>query len=311
MNAAIQLVDLRCHYGDLEAVKGVSLSIREGEIFGLLGPNGAGKTSILSMLATLLPPSGGDALLFGKSLARDVAHVRRLVGLAPQRISLYPDLTGAENLEFFGQLHGARGAELRRRAAQLLERVGLAERADDRVRTYSGGMQRRLNLVCSLVHRPRALLLDEPTAGVDPQSRENHFEAVRELAREGATILYTTHYMEEAERLCDRIAILDEGHVAAAGTLSELLEIVGLGEVIELSTPGGPLDELRFESLPGFAAVEVGPERTRIFVKNAGRALGGLGSLLAGLDREIGAVEVYPVDLGRVFMYLTGKALRD
>jgi ABC-2 type transport system ATP-binding protein len=173
----VRMVDLGRRFGPVEAVRGLSLEIREGETFGLLGPNGAGKTSTLSMLSTLLPPSEGDAWIFGRSLTGPVAEVRRLVGLAPQEISLYPDLDGEENLHFFGRIHGVRGRQLRERARHLLDLVGLTPRRQDRVRSYSGGMKRRLNFACSLIHEPRLLLLDEPTAGVDPQSRKNRSSA--------------------------------------------------------------------------------------------------------------------------------------
>ena len=232
--SGVCIENLGRRYGDLDAVRGISLEIAEGEIFGLLGPNGAGKTTTLSMIATLLRPSSGDAHVFDRSLREDVQAVRRLVGLAPQQVSLYPELTGRENLEFFGRLYGMGGASLRGRVDELLALVGLEARQDDRARVYSGGMQRRLNLACSLVHEPRLLLLDEPTVGVDPQSRENIFAAIRSIADAGTTILYTTHYMEEAERLCQRIAILDGGEVIALGSLEELFDIPGGGEVIEV-----------------------------------------------------------------------------
>ncbi len=230
----VVLTDLARRFGDLEAVRGISLRIAAGETFGLLGPNGAGKTTTLSMLSTLLPPSSGEAEVFGASLVHEVERVRRWVGLAPQQISLYPELTAEENLLFFARLHGVAAAQARERADALLEMVGLGHRRHDRVRIYSGGMQRRLNLACSLVHEPRLLLLDEPTAGVDPQSRENLFEAVRSVAAQGTTVIYTTHYMEEAERLCDRIAILDGGQIIAAGTLPELMELIDAEEPVRV-----------------------------------------------------------------------------
>jgi ABC-2 type transport system ATP-binding protein len=240
-----------------------------------------------------------------------VTAVRRAVGLAPQEISLYPDLTGEENLHFFGRIHGVRGRSLRARSDELLELVGLESRRHDRVRTYSGGMQRRLNLACSLVHDPRLLLLDEPTVGVDPQSRERIFEAVRSIAAGGTTVLYTTHYMEEAERLCDRIAILDEGLIVAVGSLSELLEIVGMGEVVEIRCAEPLLRHARLESIPGVSRIEVAERTTRVFVKSAARALGPIGALLVEESCEVEGLEVYTVNLERVFMHLTGKDLRD
>jgi len=227
VSPGVALSELARSYGALQAVRPLSLEIAPGEIFGLLGPNGAGKTTTLSMLATLVTPSTGDASIFGRSLAREPEAVRPLVGLVPQEISLYRDLSAEENLRFFGRINGVGSDELESRVDELLERVSLDGRRRDRVATFSGGMKRRLNLACSLVHHPQLLLLDEPTVGVDPQSRESLFEAVRRLADEGTTVLYTTHYMEEAERLCGRIAILDEGSVIALGSLDELLELAG------------------------------------------------------------------------------------
>jgi ABC-2 type transport system ATP-binding protein len=233
-DAAIETLELTRRFGPIEAVQPLSLTVHAGETFGILGPNGAGKTSLLSMLATLLPPSSGDARVAGYSLSREAVEVRRRVGLAPQQLALYPELSGEENALFFARLHGLTGAGARRRAAEVLEQVGLTARKRDRVREYSGGMQRRLNLACGLVHEPSVLLLDEPTVGVDPQSRDHLLETIRGLASAGTTVLYTTHYMEEAQRICDRIAILEEGRVIALGTLPELLAIVGSTPVIEV-----------------------------------------------------------------------------
>ncbi len=308
---AVEIDGLRRRFGDVDAVRELSLAIWPGETFGLLGPNGAGKTTTLSMLSTMLAPSGGDARIFGESLKAQTRRVRRLVGLTPQEISLYPDLDAEENLRFFGRVHGVRGQELRRRSARLLELVGLETRRHDRVATYSGGMKRRLNLVCSLIHEPKLLLLDEPTVGVDPQSRERIFEAIREIARSGTTVVYTTHYMEEAERLCDRIAIMDEGLVAAVGTLDQLLEIVGMGEVIEIRCAEPLLRHSNLESIPQVVRVEANERVVRVFVKSAARALGPIGAFLVDEDCEVETLEVYSVNLERVFMHLTGKALRD
>jgi ABC-2 type transport system ATP-binding protein len=307
---AVRIEGLERRFGAIEAVRGISLEIQPGETFGLLGPNGAGKTTTLTMLATLVAPSGGDAQIFGRRLRRDVSAVKRCVGIAPQEISLYPDLSGEENLLFFGRIHGIRGDRTRRRAHRLLELVGLDARRHDRVRDYSGGMKRRLNLACALVHEPRLLLLDEPTAGVDPQSRARIFEAIREIARSGATVVYTTHYIEEAERLCDRIAIMDEGRIIAAGTREELLQIIGAGEVIELrGTDGIDLEPLR--SIPEVREVERAHGITRIRVSDAARAIGPIAALFADRGAAGTGIKVYPVDLERVFMQLTGRALRD
>jgi ABC-2 type transport system ATP-binding protein len=307
----VRLVDLARSYGDLEAVRGITLDIHAGETFGLLGPNGAGKTTTLSMLATLLRPTRGDVVVFGASAVRDPAEVRRRVGLAPQLVSLYPTFTAQENLDFFATIHGVASGERRRRVERLLEQVGLAPRRHDRVDTYSGGMQRRLNLACALIHEPRLLLLDEPTAGVDPQSRENLFDLVREVAAGGTTIVYTTHYIEEAERLCDRIAIVDRGRIAAVGTQQELLELVGMGQVIELRGPGVVGDGRALEALPDVVRVERGDDVLRLFVGTAAAARALIAGPLATLNGHVESLEVHRVSLERVFMHLTGRALRD
>jgi ABC-2 type transport system ATP-binding protein len=308
--AGVEVHDLARSFDHVAAVRGISLRVAEGETMGLLGPNGAGKTTTLSMLATLLAPSAGDARIFGASLRTDVWTVRRLVGLAPQEISLYPELTADENLRFLGHLYGLRGPRLRERADTLLDLVGLVARRHDRVGTYSGGMKRRLNLAGSLLHAPRLLLLDEPTAGVDPQSRDKIFDTVRALARQGKTILYTTHYMEEAERLCDRITIMDEGRIVAAGTQAELLQLVGLGEIVELGGLGDALDGC-LGSIPGLTKVERGERSTRLFVQSAARALPRIAELVRASGATLRTVQIAPLDLERVFMHLTGKQLRD
>ena len=223
VSSAVVLRDLRRDHGDRQVVRGVSLEIPEGEIFGLLGPNGAGKTTLLSMISTRIRPTSGDAWVHGKHVVHDVDAVRKLLNVAPQEEALYPSLTAEENLTFFVELYGVKRQERRARVADALEAVGLTGRKDDRVSTYSGGMRRRLNLGCALVSGPRLVLLDEPTVAVDPQSRAHIFDAVRALRARGTTIVYTTHYLEEAENLCDRIAIMDEGQIIAMGTLEQLL----------------------------------------------------------------------------------------
>jgi len=307
----VQIVALARRFGDVEAVRGIDLEIPAGETFGLLGPNGAGKTTTLSMLATLLPPTRGDVRVFGASAVEHPERVRSIIGLAPQQISLYPKLTGDENLAFFGRLHGLAGSGLRERIDCVLGLVGLAPRRGDPVHAYSGGMQRRLNLACALLHQPRLLLLDEPTAGVDPQSREKLLQAIAEIAAAGTTIVYTTHYIEEAERLCDRIGILDEGRLEAVGTRTELLAMLGMGEVIEIRSAAFASGGGALERVAGVAKVERDGALARIFVENAAAALAPIASLAREAGGEIESLEVYPVSLERVFMHLTGRELRD
>jgi len=216
--------ELRKTFGEREVVKGVSFRINAGEIFGLLGPNGAGKSTTINMLATYLVPTSGTATIAGVSIA-DVAPAKKLIGLVPQEIALYDEMSAERNMRFFGEIYGVSGSALTERIDELLGGVGLLDRKRDRVETFSGGMKRRLNLAVGLIHQPLLLMLDEPTVGVDPQTREAIFELVEQLAQSGTAILYTTHYMEEAERLCDRIAIIDEGEIIAKGTLDQLLEL--------------------------------------------------------------------------------------
>jgi ABC-2 type transport system ATP-binding protein len=277
---AVQVESLIKNYGPSVAVDRISFDVKAGEILGLLGPNGAGKTTLISMLATRIRPTAGDAEILGHSIVREPYRVRRVVGVVPQDVSLYPKLTGAENLRFFGRVAGDSGRRLEERVDALIHLVGLEHRRDDLVSAYSGGMKRRLNLAVGLVHHPGVVLLDEPTVGVDPQSREHIFGVVLSLKESGAAVVYTTHYMEEAERLCDRIAIVDGGRIVALGTLDQLLQ----------GSPGPDVIEIR------------GLER---------------GADLAPLERALATygggvkIEIAPVRLDRYFLQLTGKTLRD
>ncbi len=222
MLAILEAEELHKSFGDTAAVNGVSFSISEREIFGLLGPNGAGKTTTIRMLSTVLPPDAGSVSIAGHAFSDGTAPVRQLIGVCPQELALYPELSADENLIFFGRMTGLSRAQAKERAAETLQRIGLADRAGDAVRTFSGGMKRRVNIGIALMSRPRLLFLDEPTVGIDPQSRNHIFETVLQLRAEGMSVLYTTHYMEEADRLCDRIAIIDGGSIIALGTAADL-----------------------------------------------------------------------------------------
>jgi ABC-2 type transport system ATP-binding protein len=311
VSSAVVLQDLRREYGGREVVRGVSLDIREGEIFGLLGPNGAGKTTLISMISTRLRPTSGQAWVHGKDVVHDVDAARRLLNVAPQEEALYPSLTAEENLAFFAELYGVPRTERRGCVRDALEAVALSGRKDDRVATYSGGMRRRLNLGCALVSRPRLVLLDEPTVGVDPQSRAHIFDAVRALRARGTTIVYTTHYLEEAEDLCDRIAIMDEGLVVACGTLPQLLALSHANEVIELRLRD-PLDTVAsLQGLDGVRAVESIGHEVRLFTTSAELTLPRVYHALAAEGHGVIQTRVSPVTLDDVFLELTGKELRD
>ena len=234
----LTVVGLVKHFDDLTAVDGVSFSIAEGETFGLLGPNGAGKTTSISMVTGLLEPDEGTVSVVGERITTSSTKGKAHIGLVPQELAIYPDLTGAENLTFFGRLYGMGGDNLGLRVDEVLDIVGLSDRRDDLTKKYSGGMKRRLNIGIGLLHKPRLLILDEPTVGVDPQSRNAILESVESLSEEGMAVLYTTHYMEEAERLCDRVAIIDEGKIQAEGTRRELVSMVGEKDKIAIVGSG-------------------------------------------------------------------------
>jgi ABC-2 type transport system ATP-binding protein len=306
-SSALRVDGLSKRYGTTEAVAGVSFDVRHGEVFGLLGLNGAGKTTLISMLATERRPSSGDATLMGRSIRNDRAAVRQMIGVAPQEIALYPNLTAAENLRFFARIYGVARSELKSRVEELLSFVGLLDRRDDRVGTYSGGMKRRLNLATALVHRPQLILLDEPTAGVDPHSREQILEIVRRLRDDGNAVLYTTHYMEEAERLCDRIAILNEGKLVAVGTISELLDELEFSEVIELSGLSPRTDAL-LHTIKGDYKVERADGLVRLFVRRAADYLAPLQKIVSR-DRTV-RFKIAPLSLEDLFLQLTGSEIR-
>ena len=246
-------------FGDTTAVDGVTFGIRQGEIFGLLGPNGAGKTTAISMISCLLAPTQGDVTVDGASVRTDPSSVKRALGVVPQDIALYPTLTAIENLHFWGRMYGLSGKLLEERTTEALQLAGLADRARERIENYSGGMKRRINIAAGVMHHPRVLLMDEPTVGIDPQSRNHILETVKELNRRGMTVLYTSHYMEEVEFLCDRVAIVDHGRVIALGTIDELKRLVGDENVVTVSVeslPPGAVEALR--ALPGVDGVLMG-----------------------------------------------------
>jgi ABC-2 type transport system ATP-binding protein len=306
----LEVLDVRKRYGATTALDGVSLQVHEGEIFGLLGPNGAGKTTLLSIVSCLLAPTAGQLRVFGRALSPSDREVRRLIGIVPQELAVYGELTARENLVFFGRLYGLRGDELARRVEEVLTAVGLRERADARADTFSGGMKRRLNLGAGLVHGPRLLLLDEPTTGVDPQSRNHIFEEVRRLNACGVTVVYTSHYMEEVQALCTRVGIMDHGRLIACDTLAGLLHRLH-GLVRFRAGQISPALRERLAQLPDVRVREGKGGAVELECGDAQGTLLRLVALLNELDVKLISLETQEPDLERVFLHLTGRALRD
>ena len=307
---ALRVAGLTKRYGTTTAVSGLNFEVAQGEIFGLLGPNGAGKTTTIAMLATQRAPSSGDATLFGHSARKDPCRVRQMIGFAPQEVSLYPALTAAENLQFFGRIYGVKQSDLRERSNELLALVGLDAHRDAQVGIFSGGMKRRLNLAASLVHKPKLILLDEPTAGVDPQSREQILKIIGGLRDDGNAILYTTHYMEEAERLCDRLGILSEGKLVAVGTLDELLSGLEFAEIIEVRGLPPQVELGGMHALGGVSRIERGDGVVRLYVKRATDYLWPLQKIINRSGENV-RIKIAPLSLENLFLHLTGRELRD
>ena len=303
---------LRKRFGDNQAVNGVDISVGPGETFGLLGPNGAGKTTSISMIAGLLAADSGSVMVAGRPINTRSTDAKAAIGLVPQDLAIYPDLSARENLTFFGRLYGMKGPSLAKRIAEVLEVIGLADRANDRTKEFSGGMKRRLNIGIGLLHQPTLLILDEPTVGVDPQSRNAILESVEQLSRAGMAVLYTTHYMEEAERLCDRVAIIDQGVVKAEGTRRQLVELVGEADRIHI-TATGDLQAARAAaaSVSGVLEATVADHSIEVMAGMASSLLPEVLARVAAGGAAITSVAVIEPNLEAVFLHLTGKALRD
>ena len=310
MTDVLAVSGLTKSFGDLTAVNGVGFTVEEGETYGLLGPNGAGKTTSISMIAGLLEPDAGTVTVGGESITVRSTRGRARIGLVPQNLAIYPDLTCRENLQFFGRLYGLGGDSLKRRIGEVLEVIGLVDRADDLTKEFSGGMQRRLNIGIGLLHQPQLLILDEPTVGVDPQSRNAILTAVEQLSSQGLAVLYTTHYMEEAERLCDRVGIIDEGKIKAEGTRRQLVSIVGEKDRIVIT---GELNSVadRLREMEAVDDVFVSDHRLDVMVREASSVLPALLVRVAEAGGVVSSVEIEEPNLEAVFLHLTGKALRD
>jgi ABC-2 type transport system ATP-binding protein len=309
--AAVAVANLRKKFGDLEALKGISFEVKAGEIYGLLGPNGAGKSTAINILCGLIAPDAGTATLNGLDVVRQPLEARRTLGVVPQDVAVYQELSARDNLAFFGRLYGLRGAELRSRIDEILQRVSLADRDREPVGQYSGGMLRRLNIAAGVLHRPRAVLFDEPTVGLDPQTRLNILELVRSIAKDGAAVVYTTHYLDEAERLCDRIGIIDRGAILAEGTLAELRRAAGEREIVALrGSFQADAAPVALGELPDLQLIKVSESELLVSLASAERQLSAL-LPIAGALGEVREVAVKQPSLENLFIKLTGRELRE
>lgn len=312
MMAFIELENVVKRYGDKLSVDHLNLNIEAGEIFGLLGPNGAGKSTTINMIVGLLKLDHGSIKVDGLSVKKYPREVKRQIGLVPQDLALYEEMTVAENISFFGKLYGLRGAKLKERVAESLQFVGLEDRAKERPKTFSGGMKRRLNIACAIMHRPKLIIMDEPTVGIDPQSRNHILESVRTLNQMGSTIIYTSHYMEEVSALSDRIAIVDQGHVIACGTQDELRDRVAGEEKIRIKTSGvtpAGLEELKLH--PRIRLVSLEDDVLELYSKSSQNDLQDILYICSKHDTIIQSVVCEQPTLETLFLTLTGRKLRD
>ena len=309
---AIEVLDLHKSFGENKAVQGVGFEVKQGEIFSLLGPNGAGKTTTISMLSCLLRPNDGDARVMGHSIRSDPMGVKSVLGVVPQDIALYEDLTARENLSFWGKMYGLRGSKLKLRVDEVLDIIGLRDRAKERVSKYSGGMKRRVNIGVALLHKPKVIYMDEPTVGIDPQSRRNILDSVVALKNDGMTVLYTTHYMEEAQELSDHIGIMDHGKLIACGTGEELVKLVGQQTRIDLTLNGDGANVMDlWRDIGGVSRVFAEDGLVTVLVTDSNLVLPHLFEAAAKLSIRITSVDIREPNLEAVFLHLTGRALRD
>ena len=310
----VTTTNLHKRYGDFAAVKGVSFEIGRGEVFSLLGPNGAGKSTTIGMLSCLLAPSEGDATIAGHSITQNPLGVKAAIGYVPQDLALYDDLNARQNLNFWGAMYGMGGKSLKSRVEEVLAQVELTDRAKDRVKTYSGGMKRRLNIAVGLLHKPQLVFMDEPTVGIDPQSRRRILDMVKELQSDGMTVLYTTHYMEEAEELSDRVGIIDHGEMIAIGTQPELRQMVGEMDTLRLHfDASAPMERLAsaMAAVDGVASALPRADEVIVTVGNSAEFLPHFLTIASNHNQRIRSIDIEEPNLEAVFLHLTGRALRE
>jgi ABC-2 type transport system ATP-binding protein len=312
MTFAIEAESLYKSFGDFQAVQGATFHADAGEILSLLGPNGAGKSTTISMLSGLLAPTDGEACIMGFSVTKQPELAKASLGVVPQDIALYPDLSARENLVFWGKMYGLRGAALKLRVDEVLEVIGLADRQKDHVGKFSGGMKRRVNIGAALLHKPAVVIMDEPTVGIDPQSRRHILDNVKELNQQGMTVLYTTHYMEEAAELSHHIAIMDKGKVIAYGTHAELIRMVGEQTRIDVTLNTEAEKILNaWRATEGVARIDASEGKVTALVDDSNRVLPRLFEAASKADVRITSVDIQEPNLETVFLHLTGRALRD
>ncbi len=309
---AIEVQDLHKDYGDIHAVQGIDFTVQQGEIFSLLGPNGAGKSTTISMLSCLLEPTQGRAWVMGHSITEEPMAVKANLGVVPQEIAIYEDLSARENLTFWGKMYGLRGNQLKQRVDEILDLTELQDRQDDRVGKFSGGMKRRLNIGIALLHEPKLVIMDEPTVGIDPQSRRRILDSVKQMNARGMTVLYTTHYMEEAQELSDHIAIMDYGAIIAYGTHEDLIDIVGELDRITVTLNVQSDTVLNaWRTVEGVTSVSSEDGVLHLLVDDSNLVLPRLFEAATGVGVRISSVDIQEPNLEAVFLHLTGRALRD
>lgn len=299
-------------YGDINAVDNMTINITEGEIFGLLGPNGAGKSTTINMLCGIISKEKGQITCFGKDHDKELRNIKKDIGIVPQEIALYDDLKAIENVKFFAALYGLKGKELNKRANEALEFVGLVDRKDDFPKNYSGGMKRRLNIACAIAHRPKLIIMDEPTVGIDPQSRNHILQSVKKLNKLGSTVIYTTHYMEEVEAICTKIAIMDHGKLIALGSKEELQKMISDKKALIIETDiGTEIDCDAIENISGVTSAVQNDTQLRVECLQESNCISGITAFMHKSNFPIRSINMGDISLESVFLSLTGRSLRD